>query len=262
MKVSSQRGSQRAVARPSTGSSASSRGRGGSYDERWAAAYDEFRRWVDAHGVLPRQRGRDETESRLGEWARTQRRARNRGGLAGDRATLLEQVPGWAWQRHDQRWDQTFHEYRRWRSTHRRHPRSEGGDDTETALGWWATRQRQSYRAGTLQDVRVARLELLPDWDWDPYGSEWDAALQAYLRWLEHHDGLRPTARSSDPTERTLGEWARGQRRAHRKGELPDDRAERLAAVAGWQWDVEPVWGPTRRKRYAATSASNVSQSS
>src|SRR5262245_5373811 len=44
-------------------------------------------------------------------------------------------------------------------------------------LGQWVIRQRGLHAKGALDAVRVARLQRLPGWSWDPRTDVWEAAF-------------------------------------------------------------------------------------
>lgn len=152
----------------------------------------------------------------LGEWCEQQRQLRRRGLLMDSRAALLEQVPGWAWDRAES-W---------WRTTHQQlvdHAAEHGtvADNQEGTskfagmksksyprrpLGVWMAEQRQAFRLGVLPGDRVKALEALPGWSWDGGLPATDVdhveALRQFVEFEKHarvpdghlEDGLKLSA--------------------------------------------------------------------
>jgi hypothetical protein len=105
-------------------------------------------------------------------------------------------------------------------------------------LGDWVGVQRSAFNAGRLASDRSERLEKLPGWTWDSRVSEWD---EGFLR-LQDYASARSTARVPksyrDGTGFRLGQWVAVQRREYAKNGLSSERAERLGALKGWEWDT------------------------
>ena len=118
-------------------------------------------------------------------------------------------------------------------------------------LGGWATRRRVAYRENGLSHERIAVLEALPGWTWDPYAAEFEEGLEALNRYVETHGTARvpqgyeerddPTAihgvgRSPRTDGFQLGKWANKRRGEYRKGTLGPERIALLEALPGWSW--------------------------
>jgi superfamily II DNA or RNA helicase len=144
--------------------------------DRWEQGFDALKRFVAREGharVVPTYR--DENGYRLGGWVHSQRSAYRRGELSEERIARLAALPGWAWDEIDYRWEQGFDALKRFvaREGHARVPqgfRDEGG----YLLGRWTSHQRALYRTGGLSSDRVARLEALPGWVWEPHVDRWE----------------------------------------------------------------------------------------
>ena len=80
----------------------------------------------------------------------------------------LEALPGWLWNPHSAAWEVGFSTLERFvaREGHARVFLSHVEDGYP--LGTWGNSQRKRYRKGRLAPDRVARLEALRDWTWDP----------------------------------------------------------------------------------------------
>ena len=138
------------------------------------------------------------------------------------------------------RWEWGFAALQRFvqREGHARVPRDHR--EGRATLGRWATRQR-TYRAkGVLSADRVARLDALPGWSWDPE-ADGIAALRSFVA-QKGSAHVPAEYRTADGF--ALGRWCVTQRTAHRRGLLAPERAALLAALSGWSW--EPRLGRLR----------------
>jgi superfamily II DNA or RNA helicase len=136
--------------------------------DRWEQGYRHLETYCrrEGHALVPD--GHVEDGHRLGQWVGVQRSLYAAGRLREDRATRLEQLPGWAWTPHETRWQSTYDLLLAFveREGHARVPHTHR--EGSVNLGTWVTTQRRHYRRGTLIPQRVARLEVLPGWTWSP----------------------------------------------------------------------------------------------
>jgi superfamily II DNA or RNA helicase len=97
-------------------------------------------------------------------------------------------------------------------------------------------------RAAELQAAPAAAVVPAVGWD-----EAWEHRFELLAHWARTHGHARP--RSTAVVDGVpLGSWVTQQRSRHRRGRLPHDRAERLAALPGWIWT-------TRRRPGADASA-------
>ena len=106
----------------------------------------------------------------------------------------------------------------------------------------WFSDQRERYRSGRLSTDRIALLETLPDWEWNPTRDQWMKTFELFQDWCSSHSPYRV------PTELVLAgvngkQWVQNQRTQYRAGNLPEERARLLETVPGWTWKVnEDSW--------------------
>ena len=102
----------------------------------------------------------------LGKWVSVQRRKRDE--LTAERRARLGSLPGWSWDPHADRWEETFHMLQEYAKEHRtsRVPYSYKANGVN--LGVWVSEQRSQYAKGKLDPTRQKRLERLPGWTWNP----------------------------------------------------------------------------------------------
>ncbi|MGW1044764.1 Helicase associated domain protein [Streptomyces sp. NPDC002547] len=124
-------------------------------------------------------------------------------------------------------------------------------------LGVWLADQRRAYNASTLEDGRVAELNVL-NMVWSHHDVAFDEGLTVARAWAAAHGHFLPPA-TTVWEDFPIGVWAKNQRAAARKtlqnaelreagqsvlssaGELPDSRLEALEEIdPGWcpAWDI------------------------
>lgn len=219
---------------------------------RWDRNYAVLEEWATHHdgALLPRSAKAEHngTQILLGEWAEQQRIARRRGLLSAEHAHRLQQIPGWAWDKAESRWQSTFQlllDHVAEHGTVAENPSGEsrfrGIKDAETPrrdLGVWMATQRQAYRLGTLAEDRAALLQDLPGWRWDAGLPQVDVemieALRVFVEFEKHaevpddhrEDGLR------------LGAWCWSIRRRHWTGNLAPALFDELRAATPSKYRV------------------------
>jgi superfamily II DNA or RNA helicase len=192
----------------------------------------------------------------LGAWAEDQRLLRRHGRLPARRVRLLDEVPGWAWDRADAWWndsadlvEQAAREHGVLFTDTSSVLDGQRSADRRYRLGVWLAHQRQAYRDGLLDADRVARLRRIPGFTWTPVPAE-DLAMVDALRVFidfEHHADV-PEDHVEDGLP--LGRWVLAVRRRKLVGRLHPALHDELMAAAGfrgrmrmWQWNVaETTW--------------------
>ncbi|MEY9839373.1 helicase associated domain-containing protein [Streptacidiphilus sp. EB103A] len=106
-------------------------------------------------------------------------------------------------------------------------------------LGRWVNKNRQ--RREQLTHTQAKALEELPGWSWNARQDRWADQLDALEDYLETHQRMPPRGEMVDALP--LGEWMYEQRRRHRQGRLPVERALELEAVPGFSWLPAPRAG-------------------
>lgn len=100
----------------------------------------------------------------IGSWVAVQRQKRD--NLPPERRVKLQKLPGWTWDPHTERWDQTYElleEYIKEHDTSRVPYDCRFGG---VKLGHWVSTQRSSYAKGKLDPARQHKLEKLRGWEW------------------------------------------------------------------------------------------------
>jgi hypothetical protein len=97
------------------------------------------------------------------------------------------------------------------------------------------TTQRGLYAQGRLDRRRVARLEAVPGWSWNPLESGWDCGCASLLTYVEREGHARVPAAHRERGF-PLGAWVANQRQRFRQGRLDAARAAQLETLRGWAW--------------------------
>lgn len=205
------------------------------YDAQWEHAFGLLQAFADreGHGAVPQSFIEDGV--RLGTWVSNQRSDHRTGRLPQEREQRLEGVSGWLWNPIDERWEQG---YRLLQHFVERNGDSRVPVDYRTEeypLGQWVRVQRVFYSKGKLASDRVARLENLPGWRWDPFADQWEEGFAALLSYVAREGTARVHRGHIEGTYR-LGDWTQNQRAFYRRGKLSADRIARLEVLPDWQW--------------------------
>jgi hypothetical protein len=109
-------------------------------------------------------------------------------------------------------------------------------------LGRWVLGQRIAFRKGRLSAERAARLDALPGWTWNRVDAAWEDQYSCLERFVADHGHARvPNGHRQEGYG--LGVWVGEQRAAFRAGRLSAERAARLEALPGWNWDpLDASW--------------------
>ena len=122
------------------------------FDEKWNARFEELLDYRSENGNcdVPVSRGK------LGRWVHSQRALYSAGSLAQDRINRLSDIGfGWTLIGPNVPWKDRFDELVQYKAEH-------GDCDVSTKkgkLGKWVDKQRAVYKAGTLTQDRIDRLE-------------------------------------------------------------------------------------------------------
>jgi len=65
----------------------------------------------------------------------------------------------------------------------------EDTEDTFT-LGAWAMNRRKEYRIGVLSPTRIAALEEITGWEWNPHDAAWHRMFTHLQRAAHHHGSV------------------------------------------------------------------------
>lgn len=176
---------------------------------------------------------------KLGIWVNTQRQ--NWATLDADRRHRLEQLPGWALNTKVTQWEEGF--------GHLTSYVEENGTALVPGdclfrgfkLGQWVTVQRSGW--DSLRADRRERLSALPGWAVSVRDAWWEGGYAHIQHYADGNGHAYPPQSYTGASGFRLGSWVATQRQSHAKGELSEERRNRLLALPGWEWT--PRLGPT-----------------
>jgi len=191
---------------------------------------------------------------RLGRWCSSQRVKYLRDELAPDQAARLEDLPGWSWQRNDDRWEKGFALLLAYVDSHGHALVGAREVFQGFPLGSWAANQRRAYRRDELEHDRRQRLDTVPAWVWSLEEERWERGFDYLVQYVAHYKHSRVPQPFTNDDGFRLGAWVNFQRTRFNRGALETERAERLAVLPGWVWRAsEAKWeeGFERLREYA-----------
>jgi superfamily II DNA or RNA helicase len=221
--------------------------------DQWNDGYQALMAYVAQNGdARPLLRYKTVDGFQLGGWISIQRQTRD--SLSQDRIARLESLKGWSWDPHTDQWNDGYQALKEYvaKSGDARPP-STFRTTEGFKLGGWINRQRQSRESLSLD--RIARLESLKGWIWDPFVDQWNDSYQALTEYVAQNPDARPTANFKTTDGFALGSWVSGQRT--KRESLSQDQMTRLESLNGWSWDPRAdQWndGYQALKEYVAES--------
>ena len=174
-------------------------------------------------------------DKKLKSWLSHQRQRykQNKVALTADQIRKLEEI-GMVWEPHKAAWDEMYSLACLY---YREHGNINIAADEQYAnvkLGSWISSQRSKYKQGKLSEKRVNKLnELGMIWDAKVDSDKcWEDRFAEAASYYQNHGNLRVVLRDS-----SLGRWINTQRTFYAKGELCQERVDRLNEI-GMIWDV------------------------
>ncbi len=128
-------------------------------EDSWLKTFAEIKK-------LATNSSRGKLDSELRRWISRQRTAYVQGTLQPRRVSLLETLPGWQWEPHEDQWRSSFQVLLDYvsRVGHAKVPDNFRVGDFN--LGSWVGRQRAKHKIGRLAEDKALQLEALAGWSW------------------------------------------------------------------------------------------------
>ncbi|SLH38575.1 DEAD/DEAH box helicase [Mycobacteroides abscessus] len=221
----------------------------------WDFGYQQLSIYVEEHGDCDFTAAYvTELGFPLGAWVRGQRQRRE--ALTSEQREKLEAVAGWTWNKFESAWMESYRQLAAWAEEHG-HVKIPRGYRTPEGfcMDQWPTVQRREYRAGTLDPQRIALMEALPGWNWNPGRTSWDIGYGYLEAFIAEFGSSSPSQSYEAADGYRLGNWVSSQRREYQAGRLSKERVSALEALPGWTWLVrEARWraGLAELVRYRA----------
>ena len=202
------------------------------HEESWERHYAAIQQFVAREGHARVPTDHIEAGLPLASWVIRHRQDHKAGKVPAERAARLEQLPGWAWDVLEARWEEHFDALTQFcgREGHARVPSAHLEDGRK--LGSWVIAQRQNFRVDTLSAQRTSRLSQMPGWTWDARDVAWEAGFNGLTAFHQRTGHCHvPTGWLEDGYR--LGQWLGVQQRLLAAGGLREDRARRLTDLTG-----------------------------
>lgn len=200
------------------------------YRTQWEAKYQEAKEFFIKTGSL-----KVSGKGKLACWVSHQRARYKHHGVAltADQIRKLEEI-GMVWEPHKSQWEEMYSLALHYYEEHG-HLNITADQKYKTVnLGSWISSQRSKKKQGKLSAKRIDQLNNI--------GMIWEAKVDSDKCWEDHfteaesyyqkHGNLRVVLRDS-----SLGRWINTQRTFYAKGELSQERVDRLNEI-GMIWDV------------------------
>jgi superfamily II DNA or RNA helicase len=212
----------------------------GTSSDSWFEKYELVKRFAEREGHTRVPQSHKEDGVALGAWVTVQRGARHT--LSKERGALLEHLPGWSWDPHEDRWQRSYEFVRQFgqREGHTRVP--DRYVENGANIGSWVLTQRMNR--GRLSADRTALLESLPGWVWDAYADRWERGYAPLAKYAKTHGTSRvPTGYEAEDGFR-LGQWVNTVRSRKKSGSLRPENMKQLEQLPGWTWTPKAdSWG-------------------
>jgi hypothetical protein len=105
-------------------------------------------------------------------------------------------------------------------------------------LGRWINRIRTNYKKELLSAERIAVLQSIVGWTWDPRSDDFEIGLARLRAFIAQEGNAKVPARYVDSTGFQLGKWVDHRRQFFRRGKLSPDKIAALEAMPAWVWTV------------------------
>lgn len=176
----------------------------------------------------------------LGGWAVMQRSNYRQGTLDPDRAARLERLPGWTWDPRSEQWEEAFQLLLQY--VHEFKTSILPNEYSVNGINLWQWAKNVRRRRDEISVERQHQLEALPDWMWDLRDEMWERSFRLLSEYAEQHGSCRlPEGYTVSGV--SLHTWAGTQRVVYAKGNLTEDRQQRLESLPGWSWNLmDEAW--------------------
>ncbi|MEU9806882.1 Helicase associated domain protein [Mycobacterium sp. NPDC050853] len=201
-------------------------------DDAWFEKYQLAKKFAEREGHSQVPQPHMEDGVALGSWVAVQRGIRNT--LSKERCALLEYLPDWSWNPHEDRWHRTYKLVQQFgnRENHTQVP--DGHVEDGVNIGSWVLTQRMNR--DKLSADRKALLEALPGWVWDAYAERWGRGFSRLTTYTSRNGNSQvPTAYETKDGFK-LGQWVNTVRSRKKRGSLSPENVRQLEQLAGWTW--------------------------
>jgi superfamily II DNA or RNA helicase len=205
--------------------------------DQWKLGLQYLKKYIAREGHSGVPAGYVEDEFTLGTWVCTQRYAYSQKKLTIEKIDILESLSGWCWDKIEFEWRKGYTHLKEFTASygHANVPAKHKNNDF--SLGIWIQSQRSNYKCAKLSTERIALLEALEGWIWDPKEAKWEEAYKRLLNFcVKEGHSLVPPNHIEDGLD--LREWISTQRKSYKAKKISEQRIEKLESIIGWVWDT------------------------
>ena len=171
----------------------------------------------------------------LGSWCSIRRQEHLRGSLSQEKKERLESLKGWTWDPKDSEWLNFYTLTLRYAQEFGRAPKRGFIDSSGLKIGNWCDSTRAYHNSGKLREDRIALMEAIPNWSWNPHDESWMTMMDHLVDYLKVNDSDIPAKLMYKGKQ--LGTWVSKQRVAYKNGSLQEQRRLMLESISGWTWE-------------------------
>lgn len=200
--------------------------------DSWFEKYEMVKRFAEREGHSRVPQSHKEDGVALGSWVTDQRSIRN--SLSRERRALLEHLPGWSWDPHEDRWKLNYKLVQQFgdREGHTRVPDRYIEDGVN--IGSWVLTQRMNR--DKLGADRKLLLEALPGWVWDAYTDRWERGYSRLVKYAKKNGTSQVPFHYETEDGFPLGQWVNTLRSRKKSGSLRPENVKQAEELPDWTW--------------------------
>jgi hypothetical protein len=206
-------------------------------EESWEAKYRSLLSFIDEFKRFPTKL--EQGFESLGNWCLMQRQDYKNGELNEERIKKLDEID-FLWNPFEDLWDSKYKLLLQFMDEFKRFPT--GQERGYELLSHWCLNQRQNYRKGEMIQERLQKLEDI-GFVWNLLEETWEQMYQALQEFIKVYGRFPLYLETFDtPQGIALWRWCSVQRREYDKGEMGQDRIQKLEDI-GFIWaPLEDAW--------------------
>ena len=208
-------------------------------EEKYAIGLKALKEYVNEYGdPFPLFEFKDSNGFPLQAWISTKRGDYKKGKLSQKVIKDLEAIPGWIWDRYDDRYNKGIISFKKYVKKYG-NGLVEGTviDPDGFNLSNWVTRNRSQYKKNKLSEDVIKELENTPGWVWNINEYKYLLGLNKLKDYVDvyktsimnsncKHDGFK------------LGSWINTKRGDYKKGKLSKEIIKDFEELPDWTWSV------------------------
>ena len=209
----------------------------------WEERLELLKAYKEEHGHCVVPRSAEYRGVKLGSWVNRQRQWGKSGKLSKDRVAQLNGI-GFTWVAGEipRPWDEWFKLLKAYNEEHGHCLVPLSAEYRGVNLGSWVRHQRRAHKDGKLSEERVTQLNGIGfTWVTRESPRRWDEWFELLKAYTEEYGHCR-VPKVAEYHGVKLGVWVHDQRRAHKKGDLSEERKARLN-------EIEFTWVMVERRR-------------